>query len=140
MKMSSIEEVQDKVSELVWSLKKEGLDQKTREQYVTELLELRGKLLDKFKPIIKTIERVEDEIKALKLPEGNYGRTFTLLVSDSETKVIDNLKVFKALSNEGYDPLMYAKADTTAPVVKALLQQKTGLYTLKPGSKKHYFK
>ena len=68
MIMSSIEEVQDRVSELVWLLKKEGLDQKTREQYVTELLELRGKLLDKFKPIIKTIERVEDEIKALKLP------------------------------------------------------------------------
>ena len=37
MIMSSIEEVQDRVSELVWLLKKEGLDQKTREQYVTEL-------------------------------------------------------------------------------------------------------
>ena len=140
MIMSSIEEVQDRVSELVWLLKKEGLDQKTREQYVTELLELRGKLLDKFKPIIKTIERVEDEIKALKLPEGNYGRTFTLLVSNTETKVIDNLQVFKALKKEGYDPLMYAKADTTSPVVKALMDKVPGLYMLKPGSKKHYFK
>lgn len=140
MNTSPIEEIQEKVNDLVWLLKKEDLNQKTREQYVTELLELRGKLLDKFKPVIKTIERVEDEIKALKLPEGNYGRTFTLLVSDSENKVIDNLKVFKALSKEGYDPLMYAKVDTTAPVVKALIDKVPGLYTLKPGSKKHYFK
>ena len=76
----------------------------------------------------------------MKLPEGNYGRTFTLLVSNTETKVIDNLQVFKALSKEGYDPLMYAKADTTSPVVKALMDKVPGLYTLKPGSKKHYFK
>ena len=140
MNTLSIEEIQNKVTELVKLLKKEGLNQKTREQAVTELLEMRGKLLDKFKPIIKTIERVEDEIKALKLPEGTYGRTYTLLVSDTETKVIANLQVFEALKKEGLDPLMYAKADTTAPVVKALLEKKTGLYTLKPGSKKHYFK
>ena len=140
MKISSIEEVQDKVSELVWLLKKEGLDQKTREQYATELLELRGKLLDKFKPVIKTIERVEDEIKALKLPEGNYGLTYTLKVSNTQTKVIDNLQIFKALKKEGYDPLMYAKADTTTPVVKDLMAKVPGLYVMEPGSKKHYFK
>ena len=140
MNTLTIEEIQNKVTDLVWLLKKEGLDQKTREQYVTELLDLRGKLLDKFKPIIKTIERVEDEIKALKLPEGDYGVIYKLLVSNTETKVIDNLQVFKALKREGYDPLMYAKADTTSPVVKNLMNTTTGLYTLKPGAKKHYFK
>lgn len=140
MNTLTIEEIQEKVSDLAWLLKKEDLDQKTREQHVTELLELRGKLLDKFKPIIKTIERVEDEIKALKLPEGTYGRTYTLKVSNTQTKVIDNLRVFKALKKEGYDPLMYAKADTTAPVVKALMDKVPGLYVMEPGSKKHYFK
>lgn len=140
MNTLSIEEVQEKISDLVWLLKKEDLDQKTREQYVTELLNIRGKLLDKFKPIVKTIERVEDEIKALKLPEGNYGQTFTLKVSNTQTKVIDNLRVFKALKKEGYDPLMYAKADTTSPIVKALMDKVPGLYVMEPGSKKHYFK
>ena len=136
----SIEDIQEKISDLVCLLKKEDLDQKSREQYVTELLNMRGKLLDKFKPIIKTIERVEDEIKALKLPEGNYGQTFTLKVSNTQTKVIDNLRVFKALKKEGYDPLMYAKADTTSPVVKALMDKVPGLYVMESGSKKHYFK
>ena len=140
MNTLSIEEVQEKITDLVWLLKKEDLDQKTREQYVTELLNIRGKLLDKFKPIVKTIERVEDEIKALKLPEGNYGQTFTLKVSNTQTKVIDNLRVFKALKKEGYDPLMYAKADTTSPIVKALMDKVPGLYVMEPGSKKHYFK
>ena len=140
MSKLSIEEIQEKISDLVWLLKKEDLNQKSREQYVTELLNMRGKLLDKFKPIIKTIERVEDEIKALKLPEGDYGQTFTIKVSNTETKVIDNLQVFKALKKEGYDPLMYAKADTMSPVVKNLMNTTPGLYTLKPGAKKHYFK
>lgn len=140
MNTLSIEKIQEKVSDLVWLLRKEDLDQKTREQYVTELLNIRGKLLDKFKPIVKTIERVEDEIKALKLPEGNYGQTFTLKVSNTQTKVIDNLRVFKALKKEGYDPLMYAKADTTSPVVKALMDKVPGLYVMEPGAKKHYFK
>ena len=140
MSKLSIEEIQEKISDLVWLLKKEDLNQKSREQYVTELLNMRGKLLDKFKPIIKTIERVEDEIKALKLPEGDYGQTFTLKVSNTETKVIDNLQVFKALKKEGYDPLMYAKADTMSPVVKNLMNTTPGLYTLKPGAKKHYFR
>ena len=140
MNILTIEEIQEKVSDLVWLLKKEDLDQKTREQHVTELLNIRGKLLDKFKPILKTIERVEDEIKALKLPEGDYGVIYKLLVSNTETKVIDNLQVFKALKREGYDPLMYAKADTTSPVVKNLMNTTTGLFTLKPGAKKHYFK
>ena len=140
MSTLSIEDIQEKISDLVCLLKKEDLDQKSREQYVTELLNMRGKLLDKFKPIIKTIERVEDEIKALKLPEGDYGVIYKLLVSNTETKVIDNLQVFKALEKEGHDPLMYAKADTTSPVVKNLINTTPGLYTLKPGAKKHYFK
>ena len=66
--------------------------------------------------------------------------TFTLKVSNTQTKVIDNLRVFKALKKEGYDPLMYAKADTTSPVVKALMDKVPGLYVMEPGSKKHYFK
>ena len=140
MNTLSIDEIQEKINDLVWLLKKEDLNQKKREQHVTELLNIRGKLLDKFRPIVKTIERVEDEIKALKLPEGNYGMIYPLKVADSETKVLKNDVIFKLIRKRGEDPINHMKIDTTSSLVKEILEDCPESYTLKPGAKKHFFK
>ena len=140
MSTLSIEDIQEKISDLVWLLKKEDLNQKSREEYVTELLNMRGKLLDKFKPIIKTIERVEDEIKALKLPEGDYGMTYPLKVADTETKVLKTDVIFKLIQKQGEDPINHMKVDTGSSLVKKILEDYPESYITKPGSKKHYFK
>ena len=140
MSTLSIEGIQEKISDLVCLLKKEDLDQKSREQYVTELLNIRGKLLDEFRPIVKTIERVEDEIKALKLPAGNYGMIYPLKVADTETKVLKTDVIFELIQKQGEDPINHMKVDTTSSLVKEILEDYPESYTTKPGSKKHYFK
>ena len=140
MSTLSIEQLQDKISDLVFLLKKEDLDQKTREQHVTELLDIRGKLFDKFKPIVKTIERVEDEIKALRLPQGDYGIIYPLKVADSKTKVLKTDVIFKLIRERGEDPINHMKIDTTSALVKEILKDCPESYTLKPGAKKHFFK
>ena len=140
MNKLSIEEIQEKISDLVWLLKKEDLDQKTREQHVTELLDIRGKLFDKFKPIVKTIERVEDEIKALRLPQGDYGIIYPLKVADSKTKVLKTDVIFKLIRERGEDPINHMKIDTTSALVKEILKDCPESYTLEPGAKKHFFK
>ena len=135
-----VDRYQDKVSELVWLLKGEKLGDKKRNEYVQELLNVRGELLNSFKPIVQLIERVEDEIKAMKLPAGNYGMIYPLKVADTETKVLKTDVIFKLIRKRGEDPINHMKIDTTSSLVKEILEDCPESYTLKPGSKKHYFK
>ena len=138
----TIEEIQNKVRDLVYLLKTTERNQKQTDEQITKLLNLRGQLLDRFKPVIQTIEVIESEIKDLKLPAGNYGLTYPLKVASTKTKVIFDSKVFHKLETLGYNPLDFAKVNTKDPLVQGLLEEDHigALYEEKVGSNKHYFK
>ena len=140
--MHTIEEIQNKVRDLVHHLKTVERNSKQTDEQVTKLLNLRGQLLDRFKPVIQTIEVIEAEIKALKLPAGTYGLTYPLKVASTKTKVVFDSKVFHKLETMGYKPLDFAKVNTKDPLVQGLLEEDIlgELYEEKVGSSKHYFK
>lgn len=138
----SIEEVQEKSRELVHQLKsKDAMSAEELDKLVTKMLNLRGNLLDRFKPVINMISIIEDEIKAAKLPAGNYGINFPLKISNSQSKVIFDDKVFSKLEAMGENPIQFAKVDTKNALVKALLEECADELT-EAGNvvKKHYFK
>ena len=138
----SIEEIQEKFHELVHQLKaKDTISSEELDKLVTKMLNLRGNLLDRFKPVINMISIIEDEIKAAKLPAGNYGINFPLNISNSQSKVIFDDKVFLKLEAMGENPIQFAKVDTKNDLVKALLEECADELT-EAGSviKRHYFK
>lgn len=115
--------LQDQVEAVVIKARQQIADAKQTNDVAT-ILAIRGKLMAPFMAILNLSSEVETYIKDLKLPKGTYGNTYSVRVSDENRRSANNEAIFKALEDLGFDPLDFAKADTTKAEVKSLMDDR----------------
>lgn len=91
---------------------------------VEEMLKIRGTLLFPFLTLIELTKNIEDHIKDMKLPADTYGTLYSVKVSDTKRRVLDDQTIFKELKSKGFNPLAFAKVDTKKAEVKEIVDEK----------------